>query len=68
MAQQSHFITSHNYEVSAMPCTKGETERAPSRGVAEILLHETAGRESTLWRFDRDACRCGLELPCLWGM
>jgi hypothetical protein len=40
-----------NYEVSATPCTDRGTERAPSRGVAETLLHETAGRESMLWRF-----------------
>jgi hypothetical protein len=33
-----------NYEVSVTPCT--ESERTPSSGVAETLLHETAGRES----------------------
>jgi hypothetical protein len=68
MALLGHSFTSHNYEVSATPCTESEAARAPSRGVAETLLHETAGRESSLWRFDRDACRCGLKLPCLWGM
>ena len=67
LAQLSHFITSHIYEVSAMPCTESETERAPSGGVAETLLHETASRELSLWRFDRDGCRCGLELPYLPG-
>jgi hypothetical protein len=45
------FSTSDNYEVSAAPCTHSEPERAPSRGVAETLLHETAGRESSLWGF-----------------
>jgi len=44
-------VETDNYEVSATPCTDRETERAPSRGVAETLLHETAGRESMLWRF-----------------
>ena len=67
MALLSQYSTSHNYEVSATPCTESDTERAPSSGVAETLLHETAGRESTLWRFDRDVCRCGLELPYLSG-
>jgi hypothetical protein len=27
-----------------MPCTDSETDRSPSEGVAETLLHETAGR------------------------
>jgi len=27
-----------------MPCTEIETVRSPSEGVAETLLHETAGR------------------------
>ena len=31
-------------EVSAMPCCDGEPDRSPSGGVAETLLHETAGR------------------------
>jgi hypothetical protein len=61
------FAASHNDEVSATPCTERGTARTPSRGVAETLLHETAGRESRLWRFDRGGCRCGLELSCLWG-
>ena len=68
---RSLIVMSHNnYEVSATPSTESETKtkRAPPRGVAETLLHETAGRELRLWRFDRDACRCRLELPCLWGM
>jgi hypothetical protein len=39
--------TSHNYEVSATPCTESETAHAPSSGVAETLLHEPAGRESS---------------------
>jgi hypothetical protein len=30
-----------------MPCTESEIDRGPKRGVAETLLHETAGREST---------------------
>jgi len=33
-------------EVSATPCTDREAERAPSSGVAETLMHETAVRES----------------------
>jgi hypothetical protein len=57
--------TSHNYEVSATPCKDRETERAPSRGVAGTLLHETAGRESTLWRFGdgRERGRSGKAPP-----
>jgi hypothetical protein len=57
MAPLSHSRTSHNYEVSATPCTVSEIKRAPSRRVAETLLHETAGRESTLWRFGDGGCR-----------
>jgi hypothetical protein len=41
------FPTSHNYEVSATPCTESETAHAPSSGVAETLLHEPAGSESS---------------------
>src|ERR1700733_5892835 len=41
------FSYSHNYEVSATPCTENETAHAPSNGVAETLLHEPAGRESS---------------------
>ena len=65
MALLSHSLMSHYYEVSAMPFTAVNTRRAPSRGVAETLLHETAGRESMLWRFDFDACRRDLESPRL---
>ena len=60
-------FASQKNEVSAAPCCEGETEHMPSGGVAETLLHETAGRESRLWRFDRSGCRCELELSCLWG-
>ena len=38
---------SHNYEVSATPCTEDETAHAPSSGVAETLLHEPAVGESS---------------------
>jgi hypothetical protein len=54
MALLSHSVMSHNYEVSAMPFTAVNTRRAPSRGVAETLLHETAGRRSRLWGLDSD--------------
>jgi hypothetical protein len=38
---------SHNYEVSATPCIGSDTAHAPSGGVAETLLHEPAGSESS---------------------
>jgi hypothetical protein len=37
-----------------MPFTAVNTRRAPSRGVAETLLHETAGRGSRLWGLGSD--------------
>jgi hypothetical protein len=40
-------LRSLNYEVSATPCTESETAHAPSSGVAETLLHEPAGSESS---------------------
>jgi hypothetical protein len=46
MALLSQVVASHKYEISATPCVESETDRAPSKGVAETLLHETAGRES----------------------
>ena len=36
-----------------MPCTEQGIARASS-GVAETLLHETAGRESSLWGLGSD--------------
>jgi hypothetical protein len=36
----------YDLDVSATPCTESETAHALSRGVAETLLHEPAGRES----------------------
>jgi hypothetical protein len=50
-----------------MPCGERAIPQSQSEGVAETLLHEIAGRESSLWRFDRDGCRRGLELPFQWG-
>jgi hypothetical protein len=45
---QGYFYAwSHNYEVSATPCTESKTAHPPSSGVAETLLHEPAGSESS---------------------
>jgi hypothetical protein len=49
-----------------MPCADGDDERAWSRGVAETLLHGTAGRASRLTGFGSDG-RCQ-DCPPSWPM